>query len=180
MTRLSAWKMTCAIFVFCAATAIAAPAQIFNTLVSFNKTDGADPLGSFVQGADGNYYSTAAQGGLSSACSQNGGCGTVFKITAQGTLTTLYNFGANGFPGAGLTLANNGKFFGTTAFNGGTVFDMTPTGEVTTLYTLCTPPDLPGGRDAGSVVDPGDQRKLFRNNYVGWRSRSWGGFRDYP
>jgi hypothetical protein len=41
----------CAVFLLCAATAIASPAQTFTTLVSFNGTDGTAPdYGSFVQG----------------------------------------------------------------------------------------------------------------------------------
>jgi len=170
MSNVSWWKKACVMLVLSAGTAIVAQAQIFNTLVSFNETDGADPVGSFVQGVDGNYYSTTAQGGVSSACGQNGGCGTVFKITAQGTLTTLYNFGANGFPEAGLTLANNGTFYGTTAFNEGTVFDMPPTGEVTTLYTFCTTDCQDGVTPVASLI------QATNGNLFG--TTMWGGAQD--
>ena len=38
-----------------------------------------------MQGADGNFYGTTADGGEAAE-------GTVFKITPSGTLTTLYSF----------------------------------------------------------------------------------------
>jgi uncharacterized repeat protein (TIGR03803 family) len=76
--------------------------------------------------------------------------GTVFKITASGVLTTLYSFcfqlkcadGAN--PSAGLTLATDGNFYGTTSGgvilgdnNGdGTVFKITPGGKLATLHSF--------------------------------------------
>jgi uncharacterized repeat protein (TIGR03803 family) len=58
------------------------------------------------------------------------GCGTVFKITAGGTLTTLHSFsGPDGDSvDAGLVQATNGKLYGTTAGGGtkggGTAFSL--------------------------------------------------------
>jgi uncharacterized repeat protein (TIGR03803 family) len=65
-------------------------------------------------------YGTTADGGA------NGG-GTVFKITPDGALTTLYSFCSQSgcadgaYPYAGLVQDTNGKFYGTTcgAFCGG-------------------------------------------------------------
>ena len=46
MRKLSLLKMVCIVLVFCTATAIASPAQIFTTLYSFTWDDGAlPPLG---------------------------------------------------------------------------------------------------------------------------------------
>lgn len=102
-------------------------------------TDGQFPVGAIVEGTDGNFYGTTATGGAN-------GAGTVFEITPQGTLTTLYNFcsqssqggcGDGEEPLAGLIQGTNGNFFGTTAFGGGngggTTFEITPTGTLTTL-----------------------------------------------
>jgi uncharacterized repeat protein (TIGR03803 family) len=108
--------------------------------------DGSFPIGGLVQGADGDFYGTTSSGGTSSNCS--GGCGTVFKITSTGTLTTLYNFdltdGSN--PEGPLVLAADGNFYGTTRAGGnltcnatygcGTVFKFTPSGTLTVLHSF--------------------------------------------
>ena len=134
MKELGLLKMVCIVFGFCAATAIASPAQILTTLHNFAgpPSDGADPYAGLVQASDGNFYGTTPQGGASDNCS--GGCGTIFKITASGALTTLHSFdGSDGsFPYGGLVQATDGNFYGTTG--GGTVFKITPSGTLTTLY----------------------------------------------
>lgn len=92
------------------------------TLHSFDVADGSNPYGALVLATDGNFYGTAETGGANTTC--NLGCGTLFQITPQGTLTTLYNFcsqagcsdGAE--PVGGLVQDTNGVFYGTT-FAGG-------------------------------------------------------------
>src|SRR5208283_157234 len=74
------------------------------TLYEFSGGDGAQPkLAPLVQGSDGNFYGATYYGGT------NGG-GTVFKITSQGTLTTLWQFnGTDGInPYAGLVQGSDG------------------------------------------------------------------------
>jgi len=121
-------------------TAIALPAQTFTSLVSFNGDNGAYPASmSLVQGTNGNLYGTAPYGGAYSG-------GTVFKMTPTGTLTTLYSFCAQTnctdgkTPLAGLVLATNGTFYGTTSSGGlygdGTVFSITAGGTLTTLHSF--------------------------------------------
>jgi uncharacterized repeat protein (TIGR03803 family) len=59
---------------------------VLATLCSFSGTnDGAGPNG-LLQGSDGNFYGTTTEGGTS------GGDGTVFKISANGALSSLYSF----------------------------------------------------------------------------------------
>ena len=101
------------------------------TLYSFcsqsNCADGAFPLDGLVQASDGNFYGTTPYGGTSQNCGSYG-CGTVFKITPSGMLTTLHSFdgGDGATPYARLIQANDGNFYGTTeevgAFGNGTVF----------------------------------------------------------
>ena len=50
--------------------------------------DGANPNAGLVQGSDGNFYGTTYHGGT------NGGNGTVFQISTNGALTSLYSFTA--------------------------------------------------------------------------------------
>ena len=54
MIKLSAWKKVCAIFLLCAATVIACPAQVFKTLAHFDGANGASPAYVVLaQGTDG-------------------------------------------------------------------------------------------------------------------------------
>ena len=105
----------CAVFVLCATTAIALPAQTFTRLVTFDGTDGLQPDTGLVQATDGNLYGATFNGG---AYANNG---TVFKITPSGTLTTIYSFcsqsgclDGSGVIYAALVQATNGDFYGTT------------------------------------------------------------------
>jgi uncharacterized repeat protein (TIGR03803 family) len=110
------------------------PSGALTTLHSFDLTDGDGPNGGLIQATDGNFYGTTSSGGTNNSNCNSGSCGTVFKMTPTGTLTTLYRFdytdGAN--PEAALIQANDGNFYGTTS---GTIFKITPTGTLTTLHT---------------------------------------------
>jgi uncharacterized repeat protein (TIGR03803 family) len=194
MTKLSAWKMAFAVFVLCAATAIAAPSQVFTTVATFYGGNGEEPNPPhLVEGTDGSLYGTTETGGSGSSgtifkltrggvlktlynfsCNQNtctgntptglivgtngilygttytgggssncpSGCGTVFQITQQGTLTILHNFASTdgADPAAGVIEGIDGNFYGTTNYGGangdGTVFKITPSGTLTTLYSF--------------------------------------------
>jgi len=100
--------------------------------------DGTDPGAALVQASDGDFYGTTTAGGVGQ------GWGTVFKITAAGTLTTLHRFGVGdgADPAAALMQATDGNLYGTTYLGGaygyayGTVFKMTPAGTVTTLHSF--------------------------------------------
>jgi uncharacterized repeat protein (TIGR03803 family) len=124
------------------------------TLHVFEGTDGAYPSAGLVQATDGNFYGTTTLGG-NPTC-QFGpdlpdGCGTVFKLTLSGALTTLYSFkGTDGEnPNGGLVQGTDGNFYGTTAGGGtnvgGTIFKITAGGELTTLYGFCSQTDCTDG-----------------------------------
>jgi uncharacterized repeat protein (TIGR03803 family) len=105
------------------------------TLVSFNGTNGSNPIGDLIADASGNLFGATNAGGAY-------GVGTVFEIikTPSGyanTPTTLVSFnGTNGSnPLAGLIADASGNLFGTTAaggaHNAGTVYELTGTGFAT-------------------------------------------------
>ncbi|HXJ95441.1 MAG TPA: choice-of-anchor tandem repeat GloVer-containing protein [Terriglobia bacterium] len=142
MSKLNWWKAACAVFLRCAATAIALPAQTLTTLYSFTQSAGVDGASQLIQAADGNLYGTTNGGGAY-------GYGSVFKISPTGWLTTLYSFCSQSNcpdgegPEAGLVQATDGNFYGTTAFGGangfgGTIFKITASGTLTTLYSFCS------------------------------------------
>jgi len=105
----------------------------FTLLHMFNNSDGGLPSAGLVQGSDGNFYGTTTQGGTSVNC--GGGCGTVFKMTSGGSLTTLYSFNHSdgAHPFAAVVQGSDGSLYGTTAQGGasgfGTVFKIIPAGE---------------------------------------------------
>jgi uncharacterized repeat protein (TIGR03803 family) len=118
------------------------PGGVLTTLYSFNNSDGSYPQGGLVQGTDGNFYGTTAEGGDLSCGYEGAGCGTVFKVTPSGNLTTLHNFnGSDGEnPQAVLVQGTDGSFYGTTVVGGasgdGTVFKITSGGKLTTLHSF--------------------------------------------
>ena len=57
-----------------------APAGAFTKLHSFGGDDGGNPNAALIQGIDGNFYGTTAEGGIH-------GSGTVFKISSEGAFT---------------------------------------------------------------------------------------------
>ena len=103
------------------------PNGVLTTLYSFTGTDGANPAAGLVEGSDGYFYGTTAGGGTNVY-----GYGTVFRISTNGALTTLYSFtgGNDGAePFAGLVQGSDGSFYGTTEYSdqrgAGTVFRLT-------------------------------------------------------
>ncbi len=160
-------KWACVLLMCSAIAVTVSTAQTLKSVFSFNGNLGANPHSPLILGTDGNFYGTAYSGGNSGACS--GGCGTVFKVTPGGALTTLHTFsnldGAR--PYAGLFLATDGNFYGTTSLGGtlggGTVFKITPAGVLTSLYSF--------GGSGGTIpyggVVQGTDGNLYGTTYQG-------------
>jgi uncharacterized repeat protein (TIGR03803 family) len=118
---------------------------VFTSLYSFcsltNCADGADPIGGLVVGTDGSLYGATSIGGNYVDCSGYG-CGTIFRITPEGKLTTLYSFaGTDGSSPAGpLVQSFSGILYGAAGgggtYNDGTVFKITTGGTLTTLHNF--------------------------------------------
>jgi uncharacterized repeat protein (TIGR03803 family) len=116
------------------------PGGVLTTVFSFNGTNGASPQGGLLQARDGNLYGTTGFGG---SLGTNSSFGTIFKLTTNGVLTTLFSFHLTDgkVPSTKLIFGNDGNLYGTTMFGGipgganglGTVFRITTNGIFTSL-----------------------------------------------
>ena len=98
---------------------------------------GSFPIGPLVQDANGNFYSTTQDGGTN-------GEGTIYQVTSSLAVTVLHSFGATfgdgTFPGAGLLLATDGNYYGSTsdggAYGDGILFNTNTSGTYNDLYSF--------------------------------------------
>ena len=167
---------------FCAALTLPSTAQTFTSLFSFNGTNGQTPdYGYLTQGLDGRFYGTTYAGGANAG-------GTVFKITPQGVLTTIYNFCSQSVcadgeqPVSGVALGVDGNFYGTTSGGGangyGTVFKITPAGAFTTLYNFAGADD--GKTPAAQLIQGSDGEFYGSTQYGGFADGSGTIFKITP
>jgi uncharacterized repeat protein (TIGR03803 family) len=120
-----------------------APDGTFTVLHTFTGgSDGATPRGALVMDSAGNLYGAAQVGG-NTACYN--GCGTLFKIAANGQFKKLYAFNGNsdgGYPNGNLVLDPQGNLYGDAqGENGndsyyGTVFELSSAGKFKVLHVL--------------------------------------------
>ncbi len=123
----------------------------FTPLFAFaGGSEGANPGAGLIQAADGMFYGVTERGGTNDD-------GTVFKMSADGTVTAHYSFSAGNdgaVPIAALTQGNDGNFYGTTyeggISNAGAIFKITPTGSLTTLHTFTNGTD--GGHSYAALI----------------------------
>jgi len=126
--------------------------------------DGKLPEGTLVQAGNGDFYGVTVDGGAYKK-------GTIYQITASGTLTTLYSFCAqsgcpDGFnPFGGLIQATDGNLYGTTSSGGannyGTVFQITLSGTLTTLYSFCSQSGCSDGAEPNSGLIQATDGNLY-------------------
>jgi uncharacterized repeat protein (TIGR03803 family) len=119
------------------------PSGVETVLHTFGGSpDGAQPVGGLIK-VGKLFYGTTETGGTGTCNLDNWpGCGTVFSITAGGSLKVVHSFQNNG-DGLGPTssLINvNGTLYGTTgrggAYGFGTVFSITPSGSEEIIYSF--------------------------------------------
>ncbi len=140
-------------------------------LHTFDPPQGARNVISLTQTTDGDVYGATTIGGPESDhCRQ--GCGTLFRISAQGAFETLHQFtgGSDGRSPGGLVDGSDGELYGTTYLGGdggvghGTVFKISTSGTLTTLHAFASQQDgaLPtalvvgrGGGVYGMTIDGG-------------------------
>jgi len=130
----------------------AAEASSMKTIYSFAcDQDGAEPIGPLLLSGDA-FYGVARLGGA-------GRRGLVFKLTKDGSKTTLHNFYGrpySGYPSAGL-LESGGKFYGPAFMGGlenrGTVFAMDPSGTSRRIHSFSDVQVVDGTYPQGRLIE---------------------------
>ena len=129
--------------------------------------DGDYPWGSLIQGSDGYLYGTTVNGGPG-CTEQYLGCGTIFRMTLAGELTTLYTFCLQAGcpdgrgPSGAIVQTPDGSLYGVAGSNGGAeIWRLTPAGTLTVLYTFCERPDCRGGSDPQGGLSLGPDGALY-------------------
>jgi uncharacterized repeat protein (TIGR03803 family) len=145
----------------------------FNVLYSFCSQRGC-PDGSYpstpILGSDGNFYGTTETGG------NRFGGGTVFKMTLDGQLTTLYSFCTtdecpDGSEPGGIIQASDGNLYGITIGaalqDSGTLFRINPTtGKFTTLHYFCSAVNCVDGYEQSTPIQ-GIDGNLYGTTLLG-------------
>jgi uncharacterized repeat protein (TIGR03803 family) len=130
---------------------------------------GAYPTAGVFQASDGNFYGTTDAGGNSL------GFGTIFKLTQNDNVSTLYAFKNEpdgGNPIGGLTEGTDGNLYGTTIgggqFRQGTIFQVTTGGTHNVLYSFSLKP----GEQPLATVTQHTNGKFYGTTQVGGKSNS--------
>ncbi len=145
-------------------------------------SDGYTPRDGLLRDSDGNLYGTTSNGGESDL-------GTAFKLTPDGTKTTLHSFaGGNdgSTPNGDLVSDAAGNLYGTTVNGGtgrgggpcldgcGTVFKLTPAGQESVLYSFLGVGQSDGaGPSGGLAIDA--RGNLFGSTFYGGNAACDGG-----
>jgi len=122
-----------------------------------------------VKGTDGLFYGTTQVSGkrVANLCFAQG-CGTIFKVSAGGEYSTIYDFCSQAscadgsLPEVGLIQATDGNFYGSTGSGGGpnygTLFMITSSGVFTSLHSFCQTDCADGSSPQQRLVQGTDGR----------------------
>jgi uncharacterized repeat protein (TIGR03803 family) len=130
--------------------------------------DGIYPEGGLIQASDGYFYGTTSGGGVY-------GCGTVYRMTPDGQLTTIASFnnancGAT-YPAGRLLQGSDGNLYGTAdGCSRGTTFKVTLTGILTTLHLF----DFLDGQNPNGGLIEGNDGSLYGTAPYGGSSEGVG------
>jgi len=140
------------------------PAGIVTELYSFAgpPNDGSRPRYGVIRDSQGNLFGTTEYGGPPCAISGSVGCGTVFRLSLDGTETILHSFagGTNdgAYPMGGLLEDAAGNLYGVARAGGstgnGVVFKLSPDGTETVLHSFLGPPG-DGATPMGTLIQDG-------------------------
>jgi uncharacterized protein (TIGR03437 family) len=141
------------------------PAGAMTVLHQFTMTEGDSP-GRLIPGADGNFYGTTAFGGVN--CVNPGiGCGTFFKTTRAGSVTTIVSLDVDTNSISLDFQATDGNFYGT-SLSSPSIVKMTPAGTETTVYTFCPQGSIcPEGGDPNLLIQGADGSLYGTTTYGG-------------
>ncbi len=148
--------------------------------IAGNCNGGVEVEAGLIQGTDGNFYGTSAEGGTGAFGAGQAG-GSIFQMMPNGTLTTIYSFCSLSdctdglYPLGALIQGTNGNLYGTTAYGGtgtacstepdisgcGTIFEITTTGTLTTLYSFCSLSGCPDGNFPASRLIMGSDGNFY-------------------
>jgi len=133
-----AWLLPVVLACLCLPLLAAADSVSESVLHAFSGSDGSGVNSTLVQAADGDFYGTTPAGGAS-------GAGTVFKLTAQGSLSLLHSFNGQSdgnMPQGGLAIGIDGNLYGTTLSGGangfGSVFRISTNGVFKTIASFAS------------------------------------------
>ena len=150
---------------------ISASGQL-TTLYTFcalsNCLDGVGASAALIMGSDGSFYGVTGSGGSQKA-------GTIFRITANGKLTTLHSFRKTDgeYPNT-LVQAVDGTFYGTSEYGGnnnkGVIFKLTLSGQFSVLYSFCSLANCADGATSSAPLVEGTDGNLYGTTTFGGTS----------
>ena len=161
---------------------------VLTKLHNFNGSDGSAPVSHLIQGTDGDFYGTTILGGNLATCSGSG-CGTVFKITPSGKLTTLYKFCSQpnctdgAIPFDEVAEGLDGNFYGAAwqggANNFGVIYKVTSAGAFNVIYDFCSQSNCADGANPLWLV-PGTDGNFYGTTGYGGAYNSGTVFKITP
>jgi len=131
------------------------PKGAFSLIYSFTDgTDGANPEQILLQGSDGNFYGSTNSGASL-------GHGTLFRLTPQGSLTTLHDFGSGDYPPINPMVEMSNGLYGIHDFVTDDQDVLYKINSAGTYSAFLTEPDGESGNGLGTALTLGSDGNLY-------------------